>query len=86
MIYHVIDKEGSRIDLNEEQYLKFIKGQSVKPQISEEVSESNEKPEAPKEPKEDKKSKKDKKEDFNYEDPKDTENVVVGTSENPEEK
>lgn len=80
MIYHVIDKEGSRIDLNEEQYLKFIKGQSVKPQISEEVSESNEKP------KEDKKSKKDKKEDFNFEDPKDTENVVVGTSENPEEK
>lgn len=83
MIYHVIDKEGSRIDLNEEQYLKFVNGKSVKPQIPEEVSENTE---ASKETKEDKKSKKDKKEDFNYEDPKDTENVVVKTSETPEEK
>jgi hypothetical protein len=83
MIYHVIDKEGSRLDLNEEQYLKFIKGKSFKSEVSEEVSEPNEKP---KDSKEDKKSKKDKKEDFNYEDPKDTENVVVETSENPEEK
>ena len=32
------------------------------------------------------KKKKEKKEDYNYEDPKDTENVVVKTSENPEEK
>lgn len=73
MIYHVIDKEGSRLDLNEEQYLKFIKGKSFKSEVSEEVSEPNEKS-------------KDSKEEFNYEDPKDTENVVVETSENPEEK
>lgn len=83
MIYHVIDKEGSRLDLNEEQYLKFIKGKSFKSEVSEEVSEPNEKP---KDSKKDKNSKKDKKEEFNYEDPKDTENVVVETSENPEEK
>lgn len=81
MIYHVIDKEGSRLDLNEEQYLKFIKGKSVKPQVTEETSDISEKPKGKKE---DKKSK--DKEDFNYEDPKDTENVVVETSENPEEK
>lgn len=81
MIYHVIDKEGSRLDLNEEQYLKFIKGKSFKSEVSEEVSEPNEKPKGKKE---DKKSK--DKEDFNFEDPKDTENVVVETSENPEEK
>ena len=74
MIYHIIDKEGSRIDLNEEQYLKYINKEEIKSEslTGEKIQTSQ---------KEDKKSKKEKVEELQ----EDRQDEKTEESEKPED-